>query len=258
MTGLGCQKWGFRVVGAVLALAAFIVVLIGSILVVSQDRSFFAREYEELGVYKYVGMSEVDLARVTDALLVYLSEPNPARVEGVLEVEADIFGEWRQFLNEREIDHMADVRKLFQFGLWLCVGSVGVVLGMLVLLAVCLWRFRAEDIFARILGPTLTGFWVGNGLMLGFLAFLVLWANMDFQGFWTAVHMTLFTNELWLLDPTKDLLIRIMQGELFFNMSIRIVVWAGAIWLGISAGMGVGHFFWRRKSLRPRTEVTGT
>jgi len=233
-----------------MALAAFVVVVLGTILVVSQDRSFFAREYEKLGVHEYVGMNEADLARVTEALLVYLSEPNPVKVEGVLEVEASVFGEWRPFLNEREIAHMVDVRWIFQLGLWLCAGAAGVMCGLLLFLAVCLWRRRGDGVWAGILRSVLAGFWVGSGAALGFLVFLTLWACWDFNGFWTMVHLVLFSNDLWLLDPREDLLIRIMQGELYFNMSIRIVVWAGLIWLGISGGMGLGHFFLRRKSLR--------
>ena len=45
---------------------------------------------------------------------------------------------------------------------------------------------------------------------------------MDFDSAFNFFHEMLFTNDLWLLDPRTDLLIRICPQSMFMNMGLRI------------------------------------
>lgn len=243
------KKWVYGILaalGALGALAAFWLVLLGSIYGVAQDRGFYAWEYERLGTYEYVGMSEEDLGRATEALLEYMREADADKALGILNVNAVVHGVSRQVFNEKEMTHMADVRDLYQRGSVLCRIFAGVLAGVVCFLIFYLWRRGRDGGYKRGLRWVLRGFWIGSGLGLGVLGVLVCYAALDFSGFWTALHEMVFTNDLWLLDPREDILIQMMQGDLFFDMVVRIIVWAGGVWGLVSGGVIAGQYGLRK------------
>jgi integral membrane protein (TIGR01906 family) len=242
-------RWLWLALGALAALSAFLVVLFCSIYGVAMDREFYVQAYESYGTYEKVGMTKEDLIQVTEALLVYLEEPDldSAGVSDILEVSATVHGIPRQVFNDKEIEHMVDVRNLYQQGLRLCLIFAGVLAVLLCFLAVGLWRGCGGGA-KGILRWVFRGFWIGCGLGIGFLGGLALWAWLDFSEFWTALHEMVFSNDLWLLDPREDILIQIMQGELFFDMAMRIVLWVSLLWGGMSVAVAVGQYVLRRQS----------
>ena len=113
----------------------------------------------------------------------------------------------------REQAHMADVQGLFR----LC-GSVS--LGS-VLLTLAGWLIaRREAAFWRIIRRAVC-------CVLAFVACLVLLAALDFDSLFILFHRIAFTNDLWLLDPRTDLLIRLMPIEFFVSYAALI----GGLWL---------------------------
>jgi len=72
----------------------------------------------------------------------------------------------------------------------------------------------------------------GAGIVLLTVIAMIVWAVLDFSGFFIRFHMLAFTNELWLLDPQTDLLIRLMPTEFFETYGIA----GGGIWLVLMAG----------------------
>ena len=68
----------------------------------------------------------------------------------------------------------------------------------------------------------------GRAALLGALAFVAAiaalgaWGVVDFDSLFTAFHRLLFTNDLWLLDPRTDLLIRICPQSMFMTMAAMI------------------------------------
>ena len=54
------------------------------------------------------------------------------------------------------------------------------------------------------------------------LGVLAVWAGIDFNEAFNFFHEILFTNDLWLLNPATDLLIRICPISMFMAMGARI------------------------------------
>ena len=54
------------------------------------------------------------------------------------------------------------------------------------------------------------------------LGVLAVWAMIDFNAAFNFFHEILFTNDLWLLNPATDLLIRICPISMFMAMGARI------------------------------------
>ncbi|MBQ8074276.1 MAG: DUF1461 domain-containing protein, partial [Clostridia bacterium] len=52
-------------------------------------------------------------------------------------------------------------------------------------------------------------------------AVLVLWAVLNFDGLFVTFHRLAFTNDLWLLNPRTDLLIRLMPEEMFVDLGLK-------------------------------------
>ncbi len=61
----------------------------------------------------------------------------------------------------------------------------------------------------------------GLRIVLAAAAVLAAWALSDFDGFFVAFHRVAFTNDGWLLDPRKDLLIRLMPERFFVSLGVR-------------------------------------
>ena len=112
----------------------------------------------------------------------------------------------------REQAHMADVQGLFR----LC-GSVSLGSAWLTLAG---WLIaRREAAFWRIVRRAVC-------CVLAFVACLMLLATIDFDSLFILFHRIAFTNELWLLDPRTDLLIRLMPIEFFISYAVLI----GGVW----------------------------
>ena len=57
---------------------------------------------------------------------------------------------------------------------------------------------------------------------------LLIWALVDFDGLFITFHQVAFSNDLWLLNPRTDLLIRLMPQKLFVYLGARGCVIAAA------------------------------
>lgn len=112
--------------------------------------------------------------------------------------------------NEREQQHMADVQKLFR----LChvAGRWGTSVSLVSLIALFIDRDRnALRYFRRgIIGA------------LALAALIAVWAAIDFDSIFVLFHRIFFTNDLWLLNPSTDLLIRLMPTSFFVEWVARI------------------------------------
>ena len=139
-------------------------------------------------------------------------------------------GAGTQFLcfNAREQAHMADVRRLFA----LC-GALRWLLCALP--AVLLWGHRRS--FWR-------GWLAGSALVCGALLFLLGWGLISFDALFVRFHRLFFTNDLWLMDPARDLIIRLMPEAFFVRYAALI---AGAWGAGLLLSVGCG-LYRRRKT----------
>lgn len=146
-------------------------------------------------------------------------EGGPLRVV-VDGVEQDAF-------NAREIQHMEDCQRLFDLLRTLRL-SLAVAAALLVLLSLIL-ELREKS--ARTVG--LSPLWIGSLMIAVPLAIFGIWAVIDFNSAFNLFHRMLFTNDLWLLNPETDLLIRICPSSMFANMGLRIGLRVALILLGM-------------------------
>ena len=126
--------------------------------------------------------------------------------------------------------HMADCRALFQLDRILCVASAA----LLLLSAGC-------ALFTKDGKETARGMRWGLGMTTGDIALLAIWSVWNFDGLFITFHKLAFTNQLWLLNPRTDLLIRLMPTPFFTHcvMILAIVlVLTQALLFAFSALLG--------------------
>lgn len=144
--------------------------------------------------------------------------------------------------NQKEQQHMVDVQGLFLLAT--DVMQIGLAIAGLMLVGLVLpdliWNtglmsamiFAVTDLRPQELGRSLRK---GLLIVLGIVAAVAIWAAIDFDSLFILFHRVAFTNDLWLLDPRTDLLIRLMPTEFFVAYAAVI----GAVW---ATGMGIVIF----------------
>lgn len=204
-------------------IALIIILLITSIDMNCFNRDFFKSEYETLETAKDLGMSEADLNKATNTLLDYLRDERED-----ISVDITLKGSKVQAFNSKEAAHMVDVKGLYQFAM--------------VLRNVCLIVFCASFIYLLIrlkkgVFTLLSIDYMKTATLFAVVfAMIAMWAYVDFDAFWTLFHRLAFRNELWLLDPSTDLMINLFPSQFFSSLVFRIVGMFAGSFILIFAG----------------------
>ena len=159
------------------------------------------------------GLPAEEYASVVDMITRYLKGGNDA-FQHIFTVDGT---EYAAF-NQKEQQHMADVQDLFRLCRFVAWVGWGVVLfGGLSARRKLDWRTFRRTLIA----------------ILGVVTALILLACIDFNSLFVLFHKVAFTNDLWLLNPQTDLLIRLMPTQFFISYAAII----GGFWLIGMAGL---------------------
>ena len=198
--------------GIFCALALMLIWLITSVEIVTYGiPGYYEKEYTKYHVLddRGIDMTMKDLLQVTDEMMAYLRGNRED-----LHVMTVIGGESREFFNEREIAHMEDVRALFLEGL--LMRRIMAVLAVTLILFIALRRKKdTVYILAR-------SFQAGSAVIAALVLGLGLVISTDFTKYFTIFHQIFFDNDLWILDPSTDLLINIVPEPFFVDTALSI------------------------------------
>lgn len=203
------MKYFQYILGMVCAFALMITLFITSIeAVVYWTPGYFEAEYTKYQVTEAVQMEMDDLLEVTDEMMAYLRGNRDD-----LHVPTIVGGQPREFFNQREIAHMEDVRGLFLAAIVIrriCLAVAAACIGLMLALK--------TDI-RRVLPRAICG---GTLLFFAILAALAGIISTDFTKYFIVFHKIFFNNDLWMLDPSTDLLINIVPEPFFVDTAARI------------------------------------
>jgi integral membrane protein (TIGR01906 family) len=216
-------------------LASVLLVICIPVLVISSTVSVYTRSVQ---LYEY-GFNKYDIADVTGISNGQLSEVARKMVSyfdgrsASPQVTVTKGGQQMQIYNEKELVHMADVKGIVRL-----FGVLQIVSAVLFLALAALLYFRSG--IRRL--PRLVS--IGGIAAAAFTLVLVAWAMIDFNSLFLLFHLVSFSNNLWILDPTRDYLI-MMFPEGFFNdaamfIVLTILVEAVIIW---ALGFFLGRLF---------------
>lgn len=172
--------------------------------------NFYEKEYEKLNTASTIGMSQEELLNATTVLLDYTRDERSDML-----VNATINGIHTEVFNEREKDHMADVKNLYLNAMRFKNVFLLLELAMIGLLIV-IKKWNTIVFWETFKIAAISFVFV--------LLFFLLFALIDFDSFWRNFHEIFFTNDLWLLDPRTDILIMMVPLQFFYDLVMRIVI----------------------------------
>lgn len=196
-----------QTLGIIASIAVIVILLISAFEIGAySDYGWYEKEYEKYEVLEDLEMEMEDAMYVTEEMMAYLRGNRDD-----LEVDTIVDGEEREFFNEREKAHMIDVQNLFIGGLWIRRTALLIFVMAVVVLIKADWKRLLPKYFL-----------IGLGAFIGVTAGAGLLFLSDFNKYFTIFHEIFFDNDLWLLDPRTDLLIRMLPEGFFLDMVVRI------------------------------------
>ncbi len=219
--------------GLALGLAALMFMLLLTALHnIGTDDGLYYKLQMEAGVLPNAGISDEDL-RTLDAALAHYLAGRPDELLLPLEsapgeysvLALNVNGSLQPAFNERELAHLDDCFRLFAL--------LRKVRRRLIPWAVLLIVGGAYLLNDRRGARRVA--WLSPLILLIPLGAFALWATVDFDGAFVFFHRVLFTNDLWLLDPRTDLLIRICPQGMFEQMGGAVALRGLAILVGVPA-----------------------
>jgi len=198
----------------------------------ANDLRLYQQGFKKYGVSQITGIDPQGLTQVAQGLINYFnSSQEPIQLVAVMK------GQPTTLFNSREVAHLKDVKGLIQL-----VNRVQeVALGFLALYGAFLlidrgtsWRQIAKEVL------------VGSGVTLALLLALAIGAVTNFDQLFLGFHLVSFSNDLWLLDPSRDRLIQLFpQG--FFQDATLFVAGLTAVEAGVLGGLAGIYLLWSRK-----------
>lgn len=207
------------VLAFLLNLSLLIALLLTAVDVSSFSRAFYAKQYRELSTAKEIGITQTDLDLATEQLLDYIQNKTEHLDLAVILENVEGKPNVKMF-NQREIDHMVDVRALYLEAMLVRNILLGFAAAILLSL---IWRIHSETnpeicrTLRRSLGLALL-------IFLVLIAAIATYAALDFNAFWTRFHLLFFSNDLWILDPRTDRLIMMVPSAFFFALVQKILI----------------------------------
>ena len=207
--------------------------VMGRVRDVGLDPGIYLDLQKKAGVHETAGISQADLVHLDVNIANYLAgkydDPN---------MEIEVWGEMQPAFNERELQHLADCRRLFAptMNLWVNIGMAVAGVGLVMLVR--------ERMISK---GSLAALCAASAAIILPVLLLGIWAAIDFNSAFNFFHRILFTNDLWQLNPETDLLIRICPASMFANMGLKIGLQSAAILLGVPALAGIGYFVEKKR-----------
>ncbi len=186
--------------------------------------------FEKYSVSQTTGLAQSELDKAATGLIDYFNSGDET-------ISLTVIKDGKPFrlFNEREVAHLRDVKGLFWLVYWLLLGTLIYAL-VYVGLSLFWWQDR------RRLAWGLVG---GSCLTLVLMLALGLGTLLNFDWLFWQFHLISFTNELWMLDPTRDYLIMLFPRGFWYDASLfcALATAVGAVILG-----GVGGWYIKRRS----------
>lgn len=203
-----------------IAVTCFILNLfITAIFTLSFNSRYYDKMYSKLSVAETIGISDSDLHEATTGLLDYIKGD---RID--LNIKVYIDGESVEMFNQKEKDHMVDVKNLYH-SVYKFRAISTIFVAIMILLSMGVGDYVNFKLNRNILQASII-------FLLLVVAFVGSYAVLDFESFWIDFHKLVFTNDLWLLNPNVDRLIMMVPYEFFLGLVMQIVLAITAICAG--------------------------
>ncbi len=195
--------------GSIMCFMAIYIVFFTCIDTIAFNRHFFNFEYDLNNTAEKLGMSKTGLYDASDTLLDYMQG-----YRSNIDVQVKVDHKVREVFNEREKEHMVDVKNLYQ--------NARLIRDVLLVTFVFMFLFLYYE-NKKELKEVITYAYLRVAIIFAFALFaIIVYAVSDFTAFWTMFHKIFFTNDLWLLNPSTSLMINMFPERFFSHLVFAI------------------------------------
>ena len=201
----------FSVIQKILFNAAlFLAILLSNALIIINTDSFYEFEFNKNNTSLKTGINHSDLFIVVDNIQDFFNEKSNEKIH----MTTYINGIEKNLFNSKEIRHMIDVKNLilnirfFNYLLWTTVIVI-------LLIKISLSKDKILNTF-RVIAKSY--FIYSVSILISALILLAL----SFRWIFYFFHIISFNNNLWILDPRTDYLIKIFEEVFFMDAAILI------------------------------------
>ncbi|KAB3530020.1 TIGR01906 family membrane protein [Alkaliphilus serpentinus] len=207
-----------------------LIILLTAVEIIAFNISHYKNSFKKQNITEITGMDMENLKATMEDLLHYLKDDTE-----LLDTKAVVKGELREVYSQREKLHMLDVKNLFLKGRGLRRAFI------LLLILSMIYIIRNNPNWIRSIAKGLKV----NAYVNWMILFLfILMVAIDFHRYFTYFHYLFFTNDLWLLDPSRDILIQMLPEAFFLETAVKIMV----LYIGIITLLGVGGYYLNKKT----------
>ena len=199
-----------RVIVIVSAIPVFLVTT--NTRLVINSSSLYQSGFEKYQIERVTGIEYGQLLLASEQIRDYFSNDDTDLI-----IKVTKHGEIVESLfNEREIAHMRDVKGLVK----------GVYLAQWISLFIILLGIIAGYFITKgdKFGSPIRDLGRGGKLTLALTLFIGLFSLVGFERLFLYFHLFSFSNDLWILDPTRDYLIMMFPEGFFFDATIYIAI----------------------------------
>jgi len=193
----------YKVISTVASIMLLILLIFGTIHYFGLNKGIYGFLQRQLKVNDEIGITQADLDEVTDVFIDYTKD----RIDSI-DVAVTLDNEKTEMFNTREKLHMIDVKNLYISMIYICY----FFLAFIIVVFSYLFIKKKKSVIFEMHKKVSVGF-------LFFCVALIAYFIIDFNSFWTNVHLLLFTNDLWLLNPMTDRMIIMFPLNFFMSLS---------------------------------------
>jgi len=190
--------------------ALFLAILLSNGLMIINTDSFYEFEFNKNNTALKTGINPSELSIVVDNIQDFFNEKSNEKIN----ISVYINGIEKKLFNSKEIHHMIDVKalilniKLLNYSFW----TIAIII---LLIKISLSKDKILNLF-RVIAKSY--FIYSVSILMSILILLAL----SFRWIFYFFHIISFDNNLWILDPRTDYLIKIFEEVFFMDAAILI------------------------------------
>ena len=178
---------------------------------VSFNRSYYEKQMEKYNISYATGINKNELDESVDKLLLYMDGKRSN-----LDFQVNQYNKKVEFFSKQDKMHMVDVKSLFLAVKYIRNICIFFLINYLLYLFT---QNKRKEAFIRLSKDLVLACIIGV-LPIILLAILM---KIDFYKYFTEFHQLFFTNDLWLMDMSRDRLVNIFPEEFFLDTAFTIV-----------------------------------
>ncbi|MFM1540858.1 TIGR01906 family membrane protein [Helcococcus ovis] len=192
-----CKKYA-KLITVLFSFSLILFLLTLSINIGSEDFNFYKNFSIEHNLKNQVGVSQDNLEKMYKSLQGQIKTGDEKKI--------------KQYFNDREVSHMKDVYKLFNLN-----RNINRIMMVIVIISSTLVYYNKED-------KVQNSKYIINYLLIILVGFLILGGIVyfNFESSFIKFHELFFNNDLWLLNPETDIMIRMLPQEFFMSIAFKI------------------------------------